>query len=103
MMQLKAIFSVLLQGWVLVAAQPLDSYRNDHSKMVVTTRAALSGPVPAPHMRGNGVVRIAVDRDLCRGHAASAGEAPTLFSVSKQGTSRSSSPTATHALSIEED
>ena len=35
MMQLKAIFSVLLQGWVLVAAQPLDSYRNDHSKMVV--------------------------------------------------------------------
>jgi sterol 14alpha-demethylase len=35
MMQLKAIFSVLLQGWELVAAQPLDSYPNDHSKMVV--------------------------------------------------------------------
>jgi len=30
MMQLKAIFSVLLQGWEFEAAQPLDSYRNDH-------------------------------------------------------------------------
>ncbi len=35
MMQLKAIFSVLLQGWSFEAAQPLDTYRNDHSKMVV--------------------------------------------------------------------
>jgi sterol 14-demethylase len=35
MMQLKAIFSVLLQGWEFEPAQPLDSYRNDHSKMVV--------------------------------------------------------------------
>lgn len=35
MMQLKAIFSVLLQNWEFEAAQPLDSYRNDHSKMVV--------------------------------------------------------------------
>jgi sterol 14-demethylase len=35
MMQLKAIFSVLLKDWTLKAAQPLDSYRNDHSKMVV--------------------------------------------------------------------
>jgi sterol 14-demethylase len=34
-MQLKAIFSVLLSGWEFSAAQPLDSYRNDHSKMVV--------------------------------------------------------------------
>ena len=35
MMQLKAIFSVLLEGWEFEAAQPLESYRNDHSKMVV--------------------------------------------------------------------
>jgi sterol 14alpha-demethylase len=35
MMQLKSIFSVLLRGWEFEAAQPLDSYRNDHSKMVV--------------------------------------------------------------------
>jgi len=35
MMQLKAIFSVLLKDWTIGAGQPLDSYRNDHSKMVV--------------------------------------------------------------------
>jgi len=35
MMQLKAIFSVLLHDYEFELAQPADSYRNDHSKMVV--------------------------------------------------------------------
>ncbi len=35
MMQLKAIFSVLLRGWEFELAQPSETYRNDHSKMVV--------------------------------------------------------------------
>jgi sterol 14-demethylase len=35
MMQLKAIFSVLLQDWEFELAQAPDTYRNDHSKMVV--------------------------------------------------------------------
>jgi sterol 14-demethylase len=35
MIQLKAIFSVLLREWTFELAQPPDSYRNDHSKMVV--------------------------------------------------------------------
>jgi sterol 14-demethylase len=35
MMQLKAIFSVLLRNWDFELAQPSDTYRNDHSKMVV--------------------------------------------------------------------
>ncbi len=35
MMQLKAIFSVLLRDYRFELAQPADSYRNDHSKMVV--------------------------------------------------------------------
>ena len=35
MMQLKAIFSVLLQGWEFELAQPSETYVNDHSKMVV--------------------------------------------------------------------
>lgn len=35
MMQLKAIFSVLLQDWTFELAQPAGSYVNDHSKMVV--------------------------------------------------------------------
>jgi len=35
MMQLKAIFCVLLRDWEFELDQPFDSYRNDHSKMVV--------------------------------------------------------------------
>jgi sterol 14-demethylase len=35
MMQLKAIFCVLLQDWSFELAQPPETYRNDHSKMVV--------------------------------------------------------------------
>ncbi len=35
MMQLKAIFSVLMADWEFELAQPSDTYRNDHSKMVV--------------------------------------------------------------------
>ena len=35
MMQLKAIFSVLLLDWEFTMAQEPDTYRNDHSKMVV--------------------------------------------------------------------
>ncbi|MCF6474171.1 cytochrome P450 [Nonomuraea sp. MG754425] len=35
MIQLKAIFSVLLREWEFELAQPPESYRDDHSKMVV--------------------------------------------------------------------
>jgi sterol 14-demethylase len=35
LMQLKTIFCVLLRDWELTPAQPPESYRNDHSKMVV--------------------------------------------------------------------
>jgi sterol 14alpha-demethylase len=35
MMQLKAIFSVLLRGYTFELLQPSETYRNDHSKMVV--------------------------------------------------------------------
>jgi sterol 14-demethylase len=35
LMQLKAIFSVLLRGFAWELAQPPETYRNDHSKMVV--------------------------------------------------------------------
>jgi sterol 14-demethylase len=35
MMQLKAIFSVLLRGYEFELTQPPETYRNDHSKMVV--------------------------------------------------------------------
>lgn len=35
LMQLKTIFCVLLRDWELTPAQPPETYRNDHSKMVV--------------------------------------------------------------------
>ncbi|WP_280232662.1 cytochrome P450 [Nocardia cyriacigeorgica] len=35
LMQLKAIFSILLRDWEFEMAQPSQDYRNDHSKMVV--------------------------------------------------------------------
>ena len=38
MMQLKAIFSDLLRSYEFSLAQPAESYRNDHSKMVVQLR-----------------------------------------------------------------
>jgi len=104
MMQLKAIFSVLLKDWTIDAAQPLDSYRNDHSKMVVQlaqpclatyARRTTSSPgarsnapgglteaAPATRVEG---WRIEVDRDLCQGHAVCESEAPEVFSVSKKG------------------
>jgi sterol 14-demethylase len=111
MMQLKAIFSVLLKDWTFEMAQPPESYRNDHSKMVVQlaqpcavrfrrrrpgegteatpSAAASAGAAGAAatattSTRTSGW-RIAVDRDLCQGHAVCEGEAPDLFSVSKQG------------------
>jgi len=114
MMQLKAIFSVLLRDWTVEAAQPLDSYRNDHSKMVVqleqpclvrVRRRGLAADPSTPdggadataeraadRAGGTAVAgtrsagwHLAVDRDLCQGHAVCEGEAPDLFSVSKRG------------------
>jgi sterol 14-demethylase len=64
-------------------------------------------------------MRIVVDRDLCQGHATCEGEAPDVFSVSKQGVLTILMPSPpeeqraavelavkycpTHALRIEED
>jgi sterol 14-demethylase len=64
-------------------------------------------------------MRIVVDRDLCQGHGTCEGEAPAVFSVSKQGELTVLAPDPpehqrcavelavkycpTHALRIEED
>ncbi len=102
MMQLKAIFSILLDGWEFELAQPSETYRNDHSKMVVqlaqpcVVRYRRRAKGDAPSHVGAGTVtthsapgerryRVVVDRDLCQGHAVCESEAPTVFSVSKKG------------------
>jgi sterol 14-demethylase len=98
-MQIKAIFSELLQDYVFELAQHPDSYRNDHSKMVVQLeqpcrvryrkrkakvnlghREAQASPRPAR----KGSFRICVDRDLCQGHGVCADEAPGVFEVDKR-------------------
>jgi sterol 14-demethylase len=53
MMQLKAIFSVLLLDWEFELAQPADSYRNDHSKMVVQ----MQQPCAVRYRRRSGAAR----------------------------------------------
>jgi sterol 14-demethylase len=92
MMQLKAIFSVLLQRYTFALTQPPDTYVNDHSKMVVqlaqpcgARMTPISGPSRPDAGRGrpqNGW-RVVVDRDLCQGHGVCESEAPGVFSVSK--------------------
>jgi sterol 14-demethylase len=97
MMQLKAIFSVLLRARRFEMAQLPQSYRNDHSKMVVqlaqpcrvrqrrcstaATARAARGAQAAPGAATAGGLRVVVDRDLCQGHGVCAGEAPELFRV----------------------
>jgi sterol 14-demethylase len=98
MMQLKAIFSVILRRYEFEMAQPSDSYTNDHARMVVqlkqpcvvryrrrpdvsvtATRAAAPGT--AAETRSG--CRISVDLDLCQGHAVCVTEAPELFELDK--------------------
>jgi sterol 14-demethylase len=101
MMQLKAIFSVLLRRYELEMAQPPGSYRNDHSKMVVqlaqpcrvryrrrlevATHVAPPAQEAGVQTRAAGTLCVRVDRDLCQGHAVCAGEAPEVFQVDSHG------------------
>lgn len=99
MMQLKAIFSDLLREYEFELAQPHDSYRNDHSKMVVqleqpcrarfrrrksATRVAV--PTSAASEAGTtvGGGRVRVDLDLCQGHGVCVAEAPEVFDVDSE-------------------
>ena len=50
-MQLKAIFSVLFQNYEFEMLQPSESYRNDHTKMVVQ----LQQPCRVAYRRRSGV------------------------------------------------
>jgi sterol 14-demethylase len=100
MVQLKAIFSVLLRNYEFELAQPPETYHNDHSKMVVTLkqpcrvryrrrqrgRRLVAAPIAAtettaPPAAGT---RILVDTDLCQGHGVCAGECPEIFGVDQK-------------------
>jgi sterol 14-demethylase len=96
MMQLKAIFSVLLRRYEFEPAQPPGSYRNDHSKMVVQLAqpcrvryrrraepapARARGAAAAADGAAGAGLRVRVDLDLCQGHGVCAVEAPEAFRV----------------------
>lgn len=97
MMQLKAIFSDLLTHYEFELAQPPETYRNDHSKMVVQlaqpcraryrrrkrSREVIARQAAASESTGkrDRGFRIRVDTDLCQGHAVCAQEAPEVFAV----------------------
>jgi len=98
MMQLKAIFSILLRRYEFELAQPKDSYRNDLSKMVVAVRqpchvryrkreerrpvSAGSAVKTASDLSAGGF-RLRVDLDLCQGHGVCANEAPEIFDIER--------------------
>ena len=99
MMQLKAIFSILLRRFDFALAQPAESYCNDHSKMVVQLEqpcrvrygrrdaeaaAAAQRRGTARGAAGAGAfagLRVHADLDLCQGHATCVSEAPEVFAL----------------------
>lgn len=95
--QLKAIFSVLLERYEFGMGQTPDSYRNDHSKMVVqleqpcrvryrrrAARAVATGRAARAESIAGAGCRVKVDFDLCQGHGVCASEAPEAFAVDKE-------------------
>lgn len=95
MMQVKAIFSILLRRYEFELAQPPETYREDHSKMVVQlaqpcrvryrrrsgaqlAATGARGATPIAEIRG---ARVAVDLDLCQGHAVCVSECPEVFRI----------------------
>ncbi len=98
MMQLKAIFSILLRRFEFELAQPPETYANDLSKMVVAvkqpcrvryrrrhaaTSVATTAPKAAEPRAGEGAFRVCVDLDLCQGHAVCINEAPEVFDIER--------------------
>jgi len=96
MMQLKAIFSILLPHFEFELAQPRESYGNDHSKMVVAVkqpcrvryrRRAASRAVRTSRAATEALEAAArpycikVDMDLCQGHGVCVNEAPEIFDL----------------------
>lgn len=98
LMQLKAITANLLRSWSFELLDPVDSYVDDYTKMVVQPkrpcrvryrrRAAASAAAAARGVSaasGTAAVRVRVDRMLCQGHAACVSEAPEVFRLDADG------------------
>jgi len=100
MMQLKTLFSILLRRYDFALAQSRESYRNDHSKMVVAVHqpcrvrtqrrpeaARASRPSAAAQAAEQDAERpycVKLDLDLCQGHAVCVNEAPEVFELDEE-------------------
>ncbi|MCB0974823.1 MAG: cytochrome P450 [Actinobacteria bacterium] len=103
MMQLKTIFLTLLADWRFEAAQELDTYRDDMSKMVIQLQQPCLVTVSSRNQSGGAVApidtdvsqaeasetgstgtstrHIKVDEALCQGHGVCESEAPEVFKL----------------------
>ena len=102
MLQLKAIFSILLRRYTFELVDEKDHYQDDFTQMVVQpvspcrvryikrkaikTTAAESAITEAQENQQTGPgFHIKIDRELCQGHATCMAEAPELFQVDEAG------------------
>ena len=102
MLQLKAIFSILLRRYTFELIDDKDNYQDDFTQMVVQPvspcrvrykkRMEIKGAVSkSEKKRGQegaqsvSGLHIKIDRELCQGHATCMAEAPELFQVDDAG------------------
>ncbi|SMF94196.1 sterol 14-demethylase [Methylomagnum ishizawai] len=99
--QLKVIFSLLLRRYDFELVNPPESYRDDYTKMVVepvspclvryrrretqAERTAATSSSVGTGSAGGHQIKVAVDWDLCKGHANCMTEAPEVFQVDDKG------------------
>jgi sterol 14-demethylase len=102
LLQLKAIFSILLRRYTFELIDDKDTYRDDFTQMVVqpvspcrvryvkrtvikeTTAESTINKAQESTQTGPGF-QIIIDRELCQGHATCMTEAPELFQVDDAG------------------
>ncbi|MCX7096748.1 MAG: cytochrome P450 [Methylococcales bacterium] len=102
MLQLKAIFSILLRRYTFELIDDKDHYQDDFTQMVVqplspcrvryvkrqnvvTGVAGLADQATQTTVANASGLHISIDRELCQGHASCMGEAPELFHVDEAG------------------
>ncbi|MDD5462369.1 MAG: cytochrome P450 [Methylococcales bacterium] len=101
MLQLKAIFSILLRRYTFELIEDKDNYQDDFTQMVVQPvspcrvryikrkdikeAAVESMRDNIPGMQAGPGFQIKIDRELCQGHATCMAEAPELFQVDDAG------------------
>ena len=102
MLQLKAIFSILLRRYTFELVDEKDHYQDDFTQMVVQPvspcrvryikrKAIKTATVEATlteaqeNLQTGAGFHITIDRELCQGHATCMAEAPELFQVDEAG------------------